>query len=158
MGWRLCEMKYMRSPLKTHHPLYASWRTMMARCYRKTSNSYHQYGMRGIRVIKRWHIFKNFRRDVGDRPEGCTLDRINNDGPYSPRSRKCEARRTTRRHPRFRERKLKCHCGCTEWRIDLFRQDGRERKRYTCNCSAYHHPHRKGGGFCDPQKRERMLI
>lgn len=64
--------------------LYPTWKQMMARCYNKTNKAYAGYGARGIQVCDRWHIFANFLEDMGERPEGMTLDRINNSGNYCP--------------------------------------------------------------------------
>lgn len=74
---------------KTHglskHYLYHTWSTMKARCYNPNSTKYHLYGGRGIAVCERWrHSFTNFLEDMGDRPEGHTLDRIDPDKEYSP--------------------------------------------------------------------------
>jgi len=67
------------------HPLYKTWNGMRSRCYDKNRPRYKRYGGRGIRVCARWfYSFENFANDMGERPEGCTLDRINNDGIYSP--------------------------------------------------------------------------
>ena len=64
---------------------YNSWMTMRTRCYNKKNWKYPSYGGRGIRVHDRWlHSFENFLADMGERPEGMTLDRINNDGDYRP--------------------------------------------------------------------------
>ncbi len=57
---------------------------MHRRCYDETSQSYARYGGKGIKVCDRWHSLSNFRKDMGPRPEGHTLDRIDPDGPYSP--------------------------------------------------------------------------
>jgi hypothetical protein len=54
---------------------------MMKRCYRK-DKSYNRYGGRGIKVAERWHKFDNFFADMGTKPEGLTLERINNDEGY----------------------------------------------------------------------------
>lgn len=58
---------------------------MKRRCYSKHRAEYCYYGARGITVCPRWkNSFKNFCEDMGKRPEGYTLDRIDNNGPYSP--------------------------------------------------------------------------
>ena len=58
--------------------------SMHSRCYDKSNIKYHRYGGRGITVCERWHTFDNYYLDIGDLPKGSTLDRIDNDGPYSP--------------------------------------------------------------------------
>ena len=60
------------------------WRRMMERCYNPNKQGYHNYGGRGIKVCDRWHYFSNFYEDMGDPPEGLTLDRENNDDDYKP--------------------------------------------------------------------------
>lgn len=67
------------------HPLYCTWSTMKARCYNIKSAKYPLYGEKGIRVCERWRgSFALFLEDMGERPEGCTLDRIDNLKDYSP--------------------------------------------------------------------------
>jgi len=66
------------------HPSYTSWNGMLDRCYGKTNPGYPRYGGRGIKVCKRWHSVENFILDMGIRPEGMQIDRIDNDGNYSP--------------------------------------------------------------------------
>lgn len=66
------------------HPLYEAYQGMLARCHRPTHHKYPSYGGRGITVCDRWRDFASFHADMGDRPEGRTLDRINNDGNYEP--------------------------------------------------------------------------
>lgn len=63
---------------------YNSWRAMRARCYYKKYRYYERYGGRGIKCCSRWDNFQNFLEDMGPRPDGCTLDRIDNNGDYCP--------------------------------------------------------------------------
>lgn len=69
---------------KSYHPLYSIWRGMLARCKNPKSNSYKDYGGRGISICKQWHDFEAFCGDMGERPEGRSIDRIDNDGNYEP--------------------------------------------------------------------------
>jgi hypothetical protein len=69
---------------KSRTPVYGVWCGMMRRCYDEACVDYHRYGGRGIVVCERWHAFQNFYADMGDPPRGLTIERINNDGPYSP--------------------------------------------------------------------------
>ncbi len=64
-------------------PTHQSWRGMVERCTKATHSSFLRYGGRGIRVSSRWLVFQAFLSDMGERPSGTTLDRIDNDGPYS---------------------------------------------------------------------------
>lgn len=57
---------------------------MFARCANPRSNGFEYYGGRGIAVCDRWASFADFLADMGQRPAGRTLDRINNDGNYEP--------------------------------------------------------------------------
>jgi len=66
-------------------PTRTSFRQMIQRCTNKNHDQYRDYGGRGIRISERWrNSFLNFVKDMGRRPEGKTLDRIDKDGPYSP--------------------------------------------------------------------------
>lgn len=69
------------------HPLYPIWQSMKQRCENPTAQAYYRYGGRGITVCKRWSkSFTAFLEDMGPRPEGYTLERINNDRGYGPRN------------------------------------------------------------------------
>jgi hypothetical protein len=69
----------------TKHPLFRTWHGIRERCYKESNPAYQWYGARGITVCDRWREdFWSFVADMGMRPEGLTLDRIDNDGPYSP--------------------------------------------------------------------------
>lgn len=66
-----------------HYRIYNSWNAMRLRCTLVTHRCYNRYGGRGILICQRWSVFANFHNDMGDRPDGTTLDRIDNDGNYS---------------------------------------------------------------------------
>ena len=67
------------------HPLYMTWKKMKARCSDPNLDSYNSYGGRGIKVCKRWDdSLYDFADDMGEKPDGYTLDRIDNDGDYEP--------------------------------------------------------------------------
>lgn len=84
-------------------PTYGSWETMIRRCNNKNDGSYPRYGGRGIAVCERWLKFDNFLFDMGERPEGMTLDRIDSNGHYEPgncrwATPKQQQRNTSRNH------------------------------------------------------------
>lgn len=81
------------SALGTNHPLYSTWKAMIDRCTNSLSTSFKNYGGRGIQVCQQWQRsgdwgdmsgFHNFVKDMGDRPHGTSLDRIDNNGNYEP--------------------------------------------------------------------------
>lgn len=61
---------------------YRIWQLMHQRCSNPKNNYFKRYGGRGISVCERWRDFSNFLMDMGRRPHGCTIDRIDNNGPY----------------------------------------------------------------------------
>ena len=65
-------------------PTYHTWEGMKQRCLNPEATRYPDYGAKGITVCERWRIFENFLEDMGERPEGKTLDRINPFGDYEP--------------------------------------------------------------------------
>ncbi len=68
----------------TNSRTYASWHQMRIRCSAKKGIHFKNYRERGIRICARWNVFENFLADMGERPAGKTLDRINNNGNYEP--------------------------------------------------------------------------
>lgn len=66
---------------------YNSWRAMLERCRYARHPRFQEYGGRGIQVCDRWQGaggFSRFLEDMGERPAGMTLDRIDVDGNYTP--------------------------------------------------------------------------
>lgn len=63
---------------------YKTWINMIERCTKPKATNFQYYGGRGIRVCARWLVFKNFLQDMGEKPKGATIERIDNDGDYTP--------------------------------------------------------------------------
>lgn len=100
-GYGYCNKHYLRwrrngsvaITRAARHGMYGtathkSWANMRKRCLYPHSNRYQYYGGRGIKICDQWldsvQGFKNFLKDMGERPAGKTLDRIDNDGNYEP--------------------------------------------------------------------------
>ena len=69
---------------KSISPTYKSWQSMRTRCMNPNSDQFPDYGARGITVCSRWNSFALFFLDMGERPAGTTIDRIDNSKGYSP--------------------------------------------------------------------------
>ena len=85
--------------------LYGTWYQMINRCTNEEHDSYGSYGGRGISVCDRWldpeHGFDSFVKDMGKRPAGFTLDRIDNDGNYAPENCRWADAVTQQRNTRY---------------------------------------------------------
>ena len=68
----------------TKSPTYLTWRGMKTRCTNPQNASYKNYGAKGISYCERWETFELFLDDMGERPEGMTLDRKDRSKDYSP--------------------------------------------------------------------------
>lgn len=86
-----CEKRQVLGRSTTLHgqnatPTNRVWKQMRQRCLNPNHARYKDYGGRGITVCDRWSKFQNFLADMGERPEGLSLDRRDNDGPYDPQN------------------------------------------------------------------------
>lgn len=87
-------------PFKNPHPLYHVWRSMRDRCRNPKNRQWNDYGGRGISICERWNCFKTFVADMGERPAGYSLDRIDNNGHYSPDNCRWADKKTQQRNQR----------------------------------------------------------
>lgn len=82
--------KMMADKQRTHgltrSPTYVSWAQMKTRCENPNYREFFYYGGRGIKISPEWKSFEAFLKDMGERPEGTTLDRIDPNGNYEPKN------------------------------------------------------------------------
>lgn len=121
-----CLVKEVKRAEKTkhglyYHPSYGTWQKMMQRCHNEHCSDFPEYGARGISVTQKWHDVANFIADMGERPDGASIDRIDNSKGYMPgncrwASPQMQANNTRRN--KFYEHGGK-HLSITQWEREL---------------------------------------
>jgi len=90
-GCQKCAHALTGSRVRTHGmkntATYSSWISMKDRCTNPESKDFARYGGKGITVCDQWlNSFEQFYKDIGEKPNGTSIDRINNDQGYSPKN------------------------------------------------------------------------
>jgi len=108
----------MKYKVNTHgmsnEPIFKLWWAIQDRCYNKNTRDYYKYGGKGITVCPRWRAsFETFYSEMGDVPEGCSLDRVDNNAGYSQENcrwatRAQQSRNTSRNRWYTIEGKMQC--------------------------------------------------
>lgn len=103
-SWREAKIKRNTTHGQSHTPTYRTWAGVIKRCSNPRDKSWSNYGGRGIKVCERWNKFENFLADMGERPAGHSIDRIDADGHYESSNCKWSTAKEQSRNRRDRKR------------------------------------------------------
>lgn len=102
--------------------VYKVWQDMRQRCENPKDAAYHRYGGRGVRVCNRWQEFDTFLSDMGEPPVGASIDRIDNNGDYTPEN--CRWATPQEQQNNLRTNRLITHEGKTQTLAQWARETG----------------------------------
>lgn len=99
-GCSIYEVKHGGARKGKETRTYQSWLHMRQRCLNESNDSYHNYGGRGITICSEWDDFEKFLYDMGERPHGLTIDRIDNNKGYYKENCRWASKKTQLRNKR----------------------------------------------------------
>jgi hypothetical protein len=135
------------------------WRGMVTRCTNQRSKHWLKYGARGIVVCDRWRDFRNFLADMGEAPQGQSIERIDNNGPYAPEN--CRWATTAEQASNKRNNRYLTVGGRTQTLAQWERESGVHRKTITSRLKCGWPPERavfERGARGDNQFGRRSVI
>lgn len=103
-SWREAKIKRNTTHGRAYTRTYKIWAGMLKRCRNPKSKQWSDYGGRGIEVCEKWHTFENFYADMGDCPDGYSIERIEVNGHYEPGNCKWATSKEQSRNRRDRKR------------------------------------------------------